>query len=171
MPICTADASQYRPTIVSDGSGGAIITWNDGRSGSYDIYAQRVNADGDVQWMLNGVAISAALKSQYNPKIVSDGSGGAIITWTDMRRGSYNYDIYAQRVNTNGNVQWMPDGVFISREQFATIVADGSGGAIITWGGYEIYNIYAQRVDADGNFLWTPNDGVAICTASGKQRD
>ncbi|MBI1798185.1 MAG: T9SS type A sorting domain-containing protein, partial [Candidatus Eisenbacteria bacterium] len=30
------------PTIVADGAGGAIVTWYDGRSGAYDIYAQRV---------------------------------------------------------------------------------------------------------------------------------
>jgi hypothetical protein len=36
------------PTIVSDGSSGAIITWQDKRSGNYDIYAQRVFSDGSL---------------------------------------------------------------------------------------------------------------------------
>jgi hypothetical protein len=35
--------------IVSDGAGGAIVTWQDGRSGTaWDIYAQNVNADGTL---------------------------------------------------------------------------------------------------------------------------
>ena len=42
-PICTAANDQYYPQIISDGSGGAIITWSDNRSGSHDIYAQRVS--------------------------------------------------------------------------------------------------------------------------------
>ncbi len=65
VPICTADASPHWPTIVSDGSGGAIITWGDQRSGSYDIYAQRVDADGNVQWTTNnGVPICTASGKQ-----------------------------------------------------------------------------------------------------------
>ena len=84
------------PTIVSDGSGGAIITWQDYRNGNNDIYAQRINAGGTVQWTLNGVAICTETHSQTYPTIVSDGSGGAIITWQDDRNG--NNDIYAQRI-------------------------------------------------------------------------
>jgi hypothetical protein len=59
-PICTASGSQYNPQITSDGSGGAIITWEDNREGdSYteDIYAQKIDQDGtlgeeDFPWLL-----------------------------------------------------------------------------------------------------------------------
>ncbi len=96
-----ASSSQLYPTIVSDGSGGAIITWQDGRSGNVDIYAQRINASGAVQWTADGVAISTASNNQLIPTIVSDGSGGAIITWQDYRSGT-TPDIYAQRVRSDG---------------------------------------------------------------------
>jgi len=46
------------------------------------------------------IVISAAADDQLNPHIVSDGSGGAIITWDDYRNG--NYDIYAQGVSASG---------------------------------------------------------------------
>src|SRR3989304_788331 len=62
--ICTAPGYQYNPTIVSDGIGGAIITWFDFRNGDYDIYAQRINASGDVQWTADGVPICTATGSQ-----------------------------------------------------------------------------------------------------------
>jgi hypothetical protein len=43
VPICTAANDQSSPQLVSDGAGGAIITWVDYRSGSYsDVYAQNV---------------------------------------------------------------------------------------------------------------------------------
>ena len=42
LRVCTVGNSQENQTIVSDGAGGAIITWNDVRSGNYDIYAQHV---------------------------------------------------------------------------------------------------------------------------------
>jgi hypothetical protein len=34
VALCTAANNQYNPTIASDGAGGAIVTWSDGRSGS-----------------------------------------------------------------------------------------------------------------------------------------
>ncbi len=170
--ICTATGNQQSPIIVSDGSGGAIITWYDYRSGNSDIYAQRVNASGLVQWTTNGAAICTVPSDQYTPTIVSDGSGGAIITWTDFRLG--NADVYAQRVDASGDPLWFGEGVPICTEthqqQNLNIVSDGSHGAIITWmdprGSYP--HIYAQRVDSSGVPRWTTN-GIAIDTATGGQ--
>ena len=62
--ICIATGDQSSPTIVADGAGGSIITWYDLRSGSSDIYAQRINAAGVVQWTANGVAICTATGEQ-----------------------------------------------------------------------------------------------------------
>ena len=54
-------SDQTNPEITSDGSGGAIITWQDHRSGcTDDIYAQRVDASGAPQWTADGVAICTA---------------------------------------------------------------------------------------------------------------
>ena len=173
-PICTATNIQSRPNIVSDGAGGAIITWGDARSGTNsDIYAQRINAAGAVQWTANGVAISVAANNQNSPTIVSDGVGGAIITWYDIRIGGY--DIYAQRINAAGVVQWTADGVAICTaaqvQDYPTIVSDGAGGAIITWHDFRsgtFNDIYAQRINAAGVVQWTAN-GVVISTAANNQ--
>jgi len=176
VPLCTATGEQINPTITSDGAGGAIITWEDYRSGDPDIYAQRVNALGVVQWTPDdGVALCMANDDQFSPTITSDGADGAIITWEDYRSG--NYDIYAQRVNALGVVQWTPaDGVALCtaiRNQFSPqITSDGACGAIVTW--YDgrnvgIYDIYAQRVDSLGVVRWTPVNGVALCTAAAYQ--
>ena len=97
--ICTAANSQAYPTIESDGAGGAIITWQDDRSFMYDIYAQRISANGAVQWPADGEAICTAADNQTYPTIESDGAGGAIITWMDLRSGT-NLDIYAQRISS-----------------------------------------------------------------------
>ena len=55
-PISTAAWYQESPQSVSDGAGGAIITWQDSRSGQFkDIYAQRINSAGVWQWTAQGV--------------------------------------------------------------------------------------------------------------------
>ena len=86
--------------IVSDGAGGAIVTWLDLRNGTHmDIYSQRVDASGVVQWTADGVALCTASDSQADHAIVSDGAGGAIVVWRDRRSGWD--EIYAQRVNAS----------------------------------------------------------------------
>ncbi len=172
-PVSITSNHQYA-TNVSDGAGGAIITWTDDRSGTFDIYVQRINASGVMQWTVNGVAICTATGSQQYSTIVSDGLGGAIITWYDHRSGT-NDDIYAQRINASGVVQWAANGVAICTatgdQQYPAIAADGSGGAIITWMDTRTSsnpNTYAQRVNASGVVQWTSN-GVAICTVNSLQ--
>ncbi|HTM58047.1 MAG TPA: hypothetical protein VL123_06500 [Candidatus Udaeobacter sp.] len=173
VAICTAVNDQSSPVIVADGASGAIITWTDARSGPTDIYAQRVNSAGVPQWTVNGVAMCTASNTQQSPSITSDGAGGAIVVWSDLRNGS-NYDIYVQRVNSGGTPQWTANGVAIctaaNNQDYPTIVPDGSGGAIMTWedlrGGS--YDVYAQRVNAAGTILWL-GDGNAISTAANGQ--
>jgi hypothetical protein len=171
-PICTALNGQASPTIVSDGAGGTIITWQDDRGTitGNDIYAQRMNGSGVPQWNINGVAICAYSGSQLSPNIVYDGTGGAVITWQDMRNATKN-DIFAQRVNSSGAMQWLTNGVSVCQNtgwerMFHTAVSDGAGGVIITWqdnrGGASDWDIYAQRINSSGTALWGTN-GTAIC--------
>ena len=176
VAICTATWNQSLPAIISDGAGGAIITWMDGRTGNDHVYAQRINGSGSVQWTTDGVAICTQGYYQRYPDIASDGSGGAIITWRDQR--IYNvYEIYAQRISASGTVQWTTDGVVVcnagGNQGDPVIIPDGSGGAVIAWDDPRNYatqgtDIYAQRINANGQPQWTTN-GVAICTASGDQ--
>ncbi|MEW6553779.1 MAG: hypothetical protein AB1384_05785, partial [Actinomycetota bacterium] len=165
------------PQIVSDGAGGAVITWEDGRRGINDIYAQRVDASGTPQWTVDGVGIrTAAANTAGSPQLVPDGFGGAIVTWHDYRSGS-KYDIYARRVDASGTSLWTSDGVGVrtaaaNSAEFPRITPDGSGGAIITWQDYRSgkWDIYAQRVNASGTPLWTA-DGVGIRTAAAGSTD
>jgi hypothetical protein len=175
VALCTAASEQLFPTIVSDGAGGAIVTWQDARSGpTADIYAQRVNAVGVPLWTADGVALCTAANGQAYPTIASDGAAGAIVTWYDNRSGT-NYDIYAQRVNKTGVVQWTADGVALctaaNDQANPTIVSDGSGGAIVTWQDRRSgnYDIFAQRVNAAGVPQCTA-DGVKVCTAAGDKQ-
>ncbi len=172
VTICEASNAQEYPQIASDGSGGAIVTWTDLRDDGGDIYAQRVYSDGTVAWASDGVSLCVDSNIQHDQEIVSDGSGGAIVTWMDYRDSQW--DIYAQRVDSSGNALWQDDGVplcsFNWHQQDPQIVSDGAGGAIVTWEDYRYsqWDIYAQRVDSSGNALWV-TDGVSLCVDSNDQ--
>ena len=174
VAICTASGSQAHPELCSDGAGGAIITWHDDRGSDLDIYSQKVNSSGDIQWTTNGEAVCTATNSQLWPQICIDGAEGAIITWQDRRAGSGNDNIYAQQLNSTGDVQWNVNGIAICTasgiQSSPQICSDGISGAIITWYDYRgtDIDIYAQRINSTGEIQWTTNGNV-ICGANGSQ--
>jgi len=178
VALCAATGAQSSPRIASDGAGGAIVSWEDARGASYDIFAQHVLASGAVDgaWPVNGRALCTATANQFNTTITSDGIGGAIVSWQDARLGGSNNDIYAQHVLASGAVDgaWPADGralCLVANDQLAPmIVSDGAGGAIVTWQDFRSgtsYDIYAQHVLASGavDGAW-PANGRGLCTAT-----
>lgn len=167
------------PVVVSDGTGGGFIAWQDNRDEIADIYAQRVTASGDIApgWPADGIPVNAAAGHQrlgiLNPA-VSDGSGGFIIPWVDYRdfvAGGTLEDIYAQRILSDGSIApgWPVDGLPVrrapSRDDSPKLIADGTGGAFFSWDDRTNRDIYLQRITGAGEVAagW-PEDALPICT-------
>src|SRR5215831_11427648 len=138
--ILTAAANvQIAPTIASDGAGGAFVTWQDRRTGTYDIYAAHALSSGanDAAWPVDGLPICTASGDQRTPNVVADGSGGMITTWDDARPGS-TYDIYAQRVSASGTLAFPADGLALCQatgnQTGPTLALVSPGLAIVGWG-------------------------------------
>ncbi|UCF78355.1 MAG: hypothetical protein JSW03_09690 [Candidatus Eiseniibacteriota bacterium] len=170
VAVCMAPGNQFSPQLVSDDAGGAIIVWGDGRGSDEDVYAQRVNGSGTPLWTTNGVVICNAAFDQQCIDIAPDDFGGAVITWEDMRNGG-NFHAYTQRVDGDGNLLWIPNGVYLSNladdNWSPRIASDGAGGAIIVWKqetGYSSTAIHGQHVDASGDTTWGPS-GIPIASA------
>jgi len=108
-PVCTASGNQLNTQICAAKFGGTIITWEDSRGVDKDIYIQYLDASGQNQWKLNGIAACGEEGDQEKPQIVSDGAGGAIIAWID-KRGENQGKIYAQRVDASGVFLWGNNG-------------------------------------------------------------
>ena len=153
--LCTAPGGQLLPTIVSDGAHGAIVSWTDNRDPTPHIFAHHILASGalDRAWPVDGLVLVTAPIEQQLSILVSDGVGGAIVSWEDQRSGVHN--MYAQHVRVTGAVDpgWPVNGIALSNRSTeqtnAVIVPDGAGGAIVTWqdGGTDIF---AQHVLASG---------------------
>lgn len=171
---------QSAPLALADGVGGVVVIWQDPRKNTADadIYAQRIDNTGKILWDANGLPICTEANQQLTPQIVSDGSGGYVITWSDQRAAVANGNIYAQRINQNGIASWAVNGVLIcdfTGNQSNPYIVKSGNGFIIAWSdqrnGTSDRNIYAQRIDTNGNPLWTSvtGGGNAIVTATGNQ--
>ena len=168
-----AGAEELR--LTGDGSGGAIAIWMQVPRGKveddspkallWDICAQRLDAQGNTLWTENGIRLGITEgggQCPTNRVVASDGAGGAIAIWEDLRKGLTS--VYAQKIDTDGNIKWQPGGEEVcyieTNSSFwpYTAVSDGSGGAIITFG------VRAQRIDVAGRIVW-PDGGIRFTAA------
>lgn len=151
---------QIYTTISSDSNGNYVITWDDGRNGDSDVYAQCYLSDGTPVGVNFKVNDDMGNAWQVGPSISKCRNGNFVIAWRDDRNG--NNDIYTQRflsdgtpLDTNFKVN---DDEGSSVQEFPSISLDGSGNFVITWEDYRNEwqgDIYAQRYSSDGNPLGT----------------
>jgi len=164
-PVTITDAphEQFNAHAALDGAGGLLVTWGDSRDPEdANIYAQRVSADGAILWELNGVLVSADPALQRPGSIITDGIGGAYVTWYDFRANYNRADAYMQRLTAEGLRVWAADLPVVADSTYAegpeVLVSDGSSGVIVissrsTNGAVEV-DILAQHVSSEGEFLW-----------------
>lgn len=164
----TMSIIEQHPALITDGSGGVIVAWEDERDsldGPHSIYAQRIGPTGIIYWTANGIRISTEPHDKSGCNLIEDGSGGVLVFWTDARDGYYRP--YAQRINSNGVAQWTGGDVALStdihEEDLGGVVSDDAGGAIVVWTDLrgELSAVYCQRIDPSGNLLWQP-DGLPV---------
>lgn len=141
--VCSSSQVQKEPAIVADGALGAVIAWQDYRSGSNrDIYAQKISGDGLPVWNINGISVCTEGSDQVRVCAASDGVGGAIFAWEDYRPGS-SADVYAQRIERCGNWGY-PSPTITS---VADVPSDQGGQVTVTWDKSRIETVMAMVID------------------------
>jgi hypothetical protein len=152
------EAFPHTPLLVSDGSGGAIIMWEDLRRGLASIYAHRVGSDGTLEWPPGGVPV-CYIKSNASlvfRQMVSDGLGGAIISCSFKEAGTNKRGVLVQKLDSTGKTAWPDNGIVVTGSDTTShfISSDGRGGVLVTWGIGRSEKSYVQRIDAQGKPLW-----------------
>lgn len=155
-----------RLTAAPDGAGGFISVWIDNRvrteTGHYRIYAQRVDADGNVLWQQGGIELSPDVTTYtcywyVNLFAVADGEGGLVLSWND------EYDTQrAQRISADGTKRWGVDGVILDIDEGVYshvsthgLVQASDGHYIVLYHDEENGKLIAQKLAASsGTSLW-----------------
>jgi hypothetical protein len=155
--------------VVSDGSGGAVVIWEDpNREG---VFAQRVSQDGELLWAGDGVPVTSLTGETEKPQLINDGTGNFIITWTEHSFDEeYHEAVYVQKLSADGNRLWGEQGIPIhdsaEMQSDPRLTTDSSGGCIVIWQETKHLNfgareIFAQRLNSAGEMLWQ-EDGVPV---------
>jgi len=174
--LCDYANPQFAPSIAGDGQGGAIAAWNDFRFGNYDIFAIGITPSGGTPGLFNadGNPIYSGPQTQWQPRVVSDGNGGAYVAWKDER--SLDWDLYVQRILYVGSIPagWPVGGLPLctiqGQQTLEDLIPDNLGGVIATWTDPRSTDgprgIYASRVLPSATLApgWMPN-GTLIAAA------
>jgi hypothetical protein len=162
VPVCNAPDGQYDFDMGQDGSGGSVFMWEDDRANFFQVYGQRLLADGSVApgWVPNGTQVSSSFVDKFEPRVASDGRGGFYGVWVQYV-SSGSYPIVGQHMHGDGTYDqmWTSSGTLLASNQpsgfcdYPTITSDLFGGALLAYERADAapwIRIYALRVQNDG---------------------
>jgi len=155
-------ALQVEPQIISDGSGGAIISWAEmtGSGMPSYVWACRIGDDGQVHSAEPVRDLTSTINTQI--RVVTDSQLGAIVIWEDHRDGMA---LYTKRNNPLISSLWPENGVPVCTDlpdvspRFEA-ADSGAGGVVVAWIDGD-RKLYAQMLDTSGQKQWG-DDGVLI---------
>lgn len=154
-----------RPAIASRPHaaipGEFVVAWHSysDSQGSYDVFAQRFDADG----LPMGEAFQAhegTLSAQRDPVVAMNGDGAFVVVWSDFAVQSATFDILARGFDAGG----VPSGPSfqVSSDQASSsdspaVAADETGDFVVAWRSRHLEGpedeILARRVSAQGRTL------------------
>lgn len=170
--VSTAAGSQAAIAAAPDGSGGAIIAWEDARNGGLDIYAMRLNGAGTARWFVSGRPVCDAAGPQHGPVVAADPYGGAWVAWSDGRTDAWSDEqVYAQALAGDGLPRWalngQPAGPAEGNQAAAAVAGTGGGTMALAWVDQRtgMRDVRAQSFNYAGAAQW-PAAGLLVAGAA-----
>ncbi|MBU1882189.1 hypothetical protein KKA08_09135, partial [bacterium] len=160
---------------ASDSCGGVLLNWmKPAEPPNTTIWAQRVDASGNILWGDSAKAVSTINSSHYSGCAAAMGNYYFAVGTTED-----GHDVYLQKLDSEGNACWGDSGIVVANasynEKSPHVIPDNEGGIIVTWTDvrppYTTYGaLYAQRFDINGQPLWAPG-GVFLVDEPGFRQE
>ncbi|MEC7935845.1 MAG: T9SS type A sorting domain-containing protein [Candidatus Neomarinimicrobiota bacterium] len=174
VPIRQGVHIEWQRTLCSAEPGNMIFVWSDTRYGSRNVFAQKVDSSGSLLWGNSGTAVTNLPGRQEDPVAITDGSGGAFISWVDYRFDEEG-DIYIQHIDNQGNRMMDDGGAALARidgrHLTINMCTDSLGGVFVTWQDKRNLlddDIYGTHVSSSYEII-SPSSGVPIIQMNGNQ--
>ena len=171
--VCVQSSDQAVPRSAAVGDGKTWLGWFDQRGGSYAVYVQLLDRNGNPLLASGGMLVSGNPQSSslVGWDLISDSSGNCVLTFTDTRAGG-DLDVYAYRISQNGQQLWGANGIALSNnadfEANPAVSELSDATFVFVWPllpSSGTGSIRAQRVDASANLLLGATD-IALATGT-----
>jgi FlgD Ig-like domain len=156
--------------VASDGSGGAFVTWSfrvaDGPS---DVYAQHLDADGNIMWDDQMTIVGGGDGYQHTQTVFPAEPGKFFVMWLTGNWWGDDSEARIQLVTSTAEgaeLEWGDDveGQLLAQDvhidiRQSTLQRDDLGGAYISWVGNTHYGNDSARLnllntDSNGTVIW-----------------
>jgi parallel beta-helix repeat protein len=152
------------PAVSSLLNGGFVAIWQSEYQDGMDwgIYGQRYDADGNpigAEFRVN----TTTQDSQDHPEVTSLADGSFVVVWQSRDFGGTEYDIFAQRFDSNGvpiGTEFLVNTLTANWQENAKITGLSDGGFVVTWNSRQqdtedpdgqTNGIFARRYNASGS--------------------
>ena len=150
---------------LEDGS--TVIVWKDSRDDSMQIYANRIDENGNLLWG-DGINLSNNFYQMSDPIVTPASDGNLFAAWYYYSNNHQNYYMAVQKVSPDGVLLWSSTGLNWSIESSYTslhLTPNDLGGVFLSWRTYE--GIKAKLINSDGSTAPGWNDvGNTIVSSS-----
>jgi len=167
--ICNENDYQGVPIISKENDSSFVIAWWDDRLGiDLNIFIQKVNKSGHIQWKANGTSVVNVSNDQYEQELLCNSINDVFVIWEDKRIDGAG-DIYMQKLNSSGLNQWMVNGTVVSNytggESNPKIISSDNS-IFSSWGdaASNPRKISLMKYDINGEKNWT--NPIAIVNGS-----
>ena len=140
LAVCSQPSVQSGPHVVADGTGGALVVWQDDRAGHLDLYAQRLTESGACApgWPAEGAPVASAGGDKLPGVLMADSSGNATVVWRQSAAGGAT-DLLALHISAQGIPAPGWPGSPVTLATGAEELGDpgsrlqADGGALVSW--------------------------------------
>lgn len=134
---------QSHAEIIEDGEGGVIVSYEDRfedlPNTAQRVRVQRVDSSGNFLWGTTGVKVTLEEINHGKQQLVTDGSGGCVVTWKTTTR-----IFYVNRISASGERLWSDSGKVLGISNFSgtdpRVIRAADGNYYVETGEY-IYRI------------------------------
>jgi hypothetical protein len=168
--LVLTNADQEGPVGAADGLGGMFVAWRDARVVPHRVALNDITPAGvnGTPFGLSGLLLGQTTDYDFARQILSDGNGGAYVTWLDSAPQNHEH---ISHVNGNATVAngWSANGNGIGMHSRSAMVPDGTGGVLVAYS--DESDIYGIRYLSGGGLGLGWGFSTFVCNAPNYQSD
>ncbi len=174
VALTSGSANKITPSLATSPLGYSYVVWAQQKGLNYRLYWEKIDPQGKIIW--GPQVITNSSTNQLNPTIKMTSPTSTVIVWQE-KNSSGDWDIYAQKYDSDGNKIWSQDlkvntNTDASDQYDPSVAVDKYGNLYFVWTDERNGNkdIYAQKYDSNGNKIWNNDEILNITLGASSQK-